>query len=64
MVTADDPKNCLARDNRVQSFYGGRLMDWHGWLLAHPELADSNWVQEELLSAGLVQVYSSDDNRT
>ena len=28
---ADDPKDCLARDNWVRSFHGGRRMDRHGW---------------------------------
>jgi micrococcal nuclease len=53
----------LVRDKRVRLTHSGRRLDRHGRLLAHLHLEDGTWVQGALLAAGLVRVYSFDDNR-
>ncbi len=47
---------------RVALAYGGQRRDRYGRALAHLEVA-GNWVQGELLQAGLARVYSFRDNR-
>jgi len=43
--------------------FGGRQRDRHGRLLAHLYGANGEWLQGELLEAGLARVYSFADNR-
>lgn len=54
----------LVIDQPVTLAYGGAEQDRYGRALAHLFLADGTWVQQALLEAGLVHVYSFADNRT
>ena len=53
----------LALGETLKLVFGGRQMDRHGRLLAHLYGANGEWLQGELLEAGLARVYSFADNR-
>ena len=63
---ADIAKNALLRlalYKTVTLSFGGRRVDRYGRLLAHLHDETGNWIQGELLRAGMARVYSFWDNR-
>jgi micrococcal nuclease len=54
----------LTLDRRISLRYDGRRIDPHGRLLAHIFDSRDRWIQGEIVSLGLAQVYSFPDNRT
>ena len=53
----------LALGRRAQLLYGGVRRDAYGRALAQVRLADGNWLQKDLLEAGLARVRTWPDNR-
>jgi micrococcal nuclease len=63
---ADESKKKLEKLTLGQTLdlkFGGRRMDRHGRLLAHLFTKQGQWIQGDMISAGMARVYSFPDNR-
>ncbi len=60
---AKDALEAIAFGRTLSLGYGGQRRDRHGRTLAHLYDAEGNWIQGQMLAAGLARVYSFPDNR-